>query len=70
MVKTKKSTKVYRRLRVPPMETIDVLPQRGKSKTKKDKKFGAIQPGRRVSKSGNIYTETRKNRSDKKGKLV
>lgn len=42
--------------------------QTGKRKSvKADRKRKAKAPGRRKSKSGKYYTETRRNRSDKKG---
>jgi len=37
---------------------------------KKDRKIKAKPPGRRISASGNKYTETRKNRSDAKGSRI
>jgi hypothetical protein len=37
---------------------------------KLDKKRKAKLPGKRVSKSGKIYYETRRNRSDIKGKRI
>ena len=52
MVKTKKPKLIKR------------LKQHGKSNIKADKKRKALPPGRRVSKTGKKYTETRKNRSD------
>lgn len=45
-------------------ELIKYLPQRGNSNEKKDAARWAISPGKRISKKGNIYWETRKNRSD------
>lgn len=36
--------------------------------TKKDAKRSALKPGLRISKNGNIYTETRKDRSDRDSK--
>lgn len=36
---------------------------------KKDSKRVAMKPGLRISKGGNLYTETRKDRSDKDPKL-
>ena len=41
-----------------------VLDQVGKSIKSKDEKRKALMPGKRVSKSGKVYWETRKNRSD------
>jgi hypothetical protein len=38
--------------------------QRGKSNLKVDKRIKALHSGKRISKSGNTYWETRKNRSD------
>jgi hypothetical protein len=46
------------------IELIKYLPQRGTSDEKKDAARWAISPGKRMSKKGNIYWETRKNRSD------
>jgi len=44
--------------------------QTGSSETKRDLKKRALAPGRRVSKTGSIYYERRKNRSDKPGLLA
>jgi len=38
--------------------------QTGKTNRRVDRRRKALKPGRRVSKSGRRYTETRKNRSD------
>ena len=46
------------------------LPQKGKSIKALDDKRKALLPGKRISKTGNVYWETRKNRSDEKGKRV
>ena len=43
--------------------------QTGGSNTKRDKQRRAKPPGKRVSQTGNVYYERRKNRSDKPGKL-
>lgn len=44
--------------------------QTGKTKSiKADKKRKAMKPGKRISKTGNIYYERRRNRSDK-GKYI
>lgn len=43
--------------------------QIGKSIKSIDAKRKALAPGKRVSKSGNIYYESRKNRSDLKGSV-
>ena len=45
------------------------LPQRGRSNKRVDRRFSALKPGRRVSKTGKRYTETRANRSDKRKRL-
>lgn len=37
---------------------------------KADRKRTAIRPGKRISAGGNAYTETRKNRSDMRGKRI
>ncbi len=44
--------------------------QTGKSNEARDKKRSAMQPGKRRSATGRVYTETRKNRSDIRGKRV
>ena len=44
-------------MRVPPM--------RGKANRRMDLRFEAQPPGMRVSDNGNIYWETRRNRSDR-----
>ena len=41
-------------------------PQKGTSNTKKDSARRAKKPGYRLSKTGNVYFENRKNRSDSK----
>ena len=48
---------------------LKILKQTGKRiSMPRDKGRGASLPGKRVSKSGNTYWETRKNRSDEFGK--
>lgn len=43
-------------------------PQTGMRKSRSaDRKRGALLPGRRISKKGKPYTETRRNRSDRRG---
>jgi len=37
---------------------------------KADKRYKALRPGKRVSVNGNEYWETRRNRSDLKGKRI
>jgi hypothetical protein len=44
--------------------------QTGSSSAAKDRARKALPPGRRVSKSGSVYYERRKNRSDKAGQLM
>ena len=46
------------------------LDQVGKSDIPRDKARKALLAGKRISKTGNIYWETRKNRSDAKGSNV
>ena len=51
--------------------TIAVLMQTGSRKSiARDKLLKALPPGKRVSASGLIYWETRRNRSDKVGKVI
>ncbi|GBE19889.1 MAG TPA: hypothetical protein ENG87_02490 [Candidatus Pacearchaeota archaeon] len=40
--------------------------QHGRTNIVRDKKRKALMPGKRISKSGNIYYENRRNRSDLK----
>ena len=51
-------------------KSVRVLPQTGTTNVKIDAKRKALAPGKRISSSGNIYWESRKNRSDKPGKLL
>lgn len=44
--------------------------QTGKSDTKRDSARKAMQPGKRRSASGRVYTETRRNRSDIRGRRI
>jgi len=46
-------------------KVVKVLKQHGTSAKAYDKRHQALQAGRRISKSGRSYTETRSNRSDK-----
>lgn len=51
-------------------KVIKELKQRGTSNKKRDEPREALLPGKRISKSGKVYWETRKNRSDKLGSKV
>jgi len=51
-------------------KSVTRLPQVGTSNLKRDVVRKALAPGKRVSKSGKIYWETRKNRSDVPGKKI
>ena len=51
-------------------KSVRVLDQTGKTTIKIDAKRKALAPGKRVSSSGNVYWETRKNRSDSPGKKL
>ena len=51
-------------------KNLRVLDQVGKSDKVIDESRKALVPGKRVSKKGNIYWETRKNRSDQKGTSI
>jgi hypothetical protein len=46
------------------------LKQVGKSNKKRDEERHALLSGKRISKAGNVYWETRKNRSDSKGSNI
>lgn len=50
-----------------PSRVIRELPQRGTSNRIIDLQLRAKASGKRVSRTGNVYWETRRNRSDKKG---
>lgn len=51
-------------------KNLEVGVQTGSSNTKKDSARKALAPGKRISKSGNIYWENRTNRSDQPGKSI
>lgn len=51
-------------------KTVRVLKQVGKSDKRADALRKALLPGKRISKNGNVYWETRKNRSDVKGSNI
>ena len=51
-------------------KSLSVTPQVGKSIKKIDSKRKALAPGKRISTAGNVYYESRANRSDKPGKLL
>ena len=44
--------------------SLRTLDQVGTSNKKRDEARKALMPGKRISKSGKVYWETRKNRSD------
>ena len=46
------------------------MDQVGTTNVKRDAKRKALLPGKRVSKTGKTYWETRKNRSDSPGKKI
>lgn len=46
------------------------LKQVGSSNKLVDEHLKALLPGKRISKAGNVYWETRKNRSDSKGSKI
>jgi hypothetical protein len=50
--------------------SLRTLKQVGKSNTLRDSKRRALAPGKRISKTGKVYWETRKNRSDAPGKKL
>lgn len=51
-------------------KSVTILPQVGKTNIKRDAVRKALAPGKRISKSGKVYWETRKNRSDSPGKKI
>jgi hypothetical protein len=44
--------------------------QVGRSNVKRDAARKALAPGKRISKTGKVYWETRRNRSDSTGKKI
>ena len=50
-------------------KSLSVTPQVGSTNIKRDFARSALPPGKRISKTGNIYYETRKNRSDLKHRI-
>ena len=46
------------------------LPQKGKTTISIDKERKALLAGKRISKTGHTYWETRRNRSDQKGTTI
>lgn len=62
--KAKKETPKKTQPAKPQTELLKFMKQTGQSNEKVDAARWAISPGKRRSKSGNIYWETRKNRSD------
>ena len=59
--------RVARKARLPRTTKVSKT-QTGRSNTAADKKRTAMKPGRRLSKSGKVYFENRRNRSDKDSK--
>lgn len=58
-------------IRVKPLQkVVKVTSQVGKSSMPRDKVRKALHPGKRISASGKIYWETRKNRSDLPGSRI
>lgn len=51
-------------------KNLRVLEQVGTSVKSRDVKRKALAPGKRISKTGKVYWETRKNRSDSVGKKI
>jgi hypothetical protein len=53
-------------------KNLRTLPQTQKNKTNKviDETRKALAPGKRISKTGKVYWETRANRSDSKGSKI
>lgn len=51
-------------------KNLRTLPQVGTTDKKIDEARKALMPGKRISKTGKVYWETRKNRSDSKGSSI
>ncbi len=51
-------------------KSLSTTPQIGKTTIIRDAARKALAPGKRISKTGNIYWEGRKNRSDVPGKKI
>lgn len=57
--------KFYERVARPSARVLRVIKhQTGKTNIPEDRKIRAMQGGKRISKTGKVYWETRKNRSD------
>lgn len=48
-------------------KTLSITPQVGRTTKSRDIVIKALPAGKRISKTGNVYYETRANRSDKPG---
>ena len=53
-----------------PRKNLRTLKQVGKTTISIDKKRKALAAGKRISKTGKVYWETRKNRSDAVGEMI
>lgn len=51
-------------------KSLSVTSQVGRTTKSRDKARKALPPGKRISKTGNVYYETRKNRSDMPGTKI
>lgn len=59
-----KTDKMKKQTKARTLKVMKQKPVKGTKKTN-DRKHKAMKPGLRISKTGNIYTERRSNRSDK-----
>lgn len=51
-------------------KSLSVTPQVGRTNKARDEVIKALPAGKRISKTGKVYYETRKNRSDAKGSMI
>jgi hypothetical protein len=69
-IKTKKRKTRKTKLKKPRVLKVVKYQTGGRASLKADRVRKALPPGKRISKSGRVYWETRRNRSDLPGKKV
>lgn len=67
----KEKDKEYESIRLKSLrKSVYVTPQVGRTNKARDIVIKALPSGKRISKTGKVYYETRKNRSDAKGSMI
>lgn len=67
----KEKDEMFKPVKIKPLrKVVYTTDQIGKTKVPKDRKRDALPPGKRISKTGKVYWETRANRSDKPGRKI